>query len=82
MRIDATTAFSLGDLAVLDATHLRQVIGEVPGAVSPALVGWAFASDRAAATRHLGATARRPELPFHVLGVRAPRDLRWLTVRK
>lgn len=81
MRIDATTAFSLGDLAVLDATHLRQVIGEVPGAVSPALVGWAFASDRAAATRHLGVTAR-PELPFHVLGVKPPRDLCWLTVRK
>ncbi len=29
MRIDAATAFALGDLAVFDATHLRQVIGEV-----------------------------------------------------
>ena len=34
-----------------------------------------------AALRHLEAT-RRPEMPFRVLGVRAPRDLCWLTVRK
>ena len=47
MRIDAATAFSLGDLAVFDATHLRQVIGAVSGAVSPALAGRAFASDGA-----------------------------------
>ena len=47
MRIDAATAFSLGDLAVFDTTHLRQVIGAVSGAVSPALAGRAFASDGA-----------------------------------
>jgi ubiquinone/menaquinone biosynthesis C-methylase UbiE len=35
----------------------------------------------AAAIQHL-ATTGRPELPFHVLGVKAPRDLCWLTVRK
>jgi SAM-dependent methyltransferase len=35
----------------------------------------------AAATRHLEAT-HFPELPFRVLGVRAPRDVCWLTVRK
>ena len=34
-----------------------------------------------AALRHLKAT-RRPEMPFWVLGVKAPRDLCWLTVRK
>lgn len=34
-----------------------------------------------AAISHLDAT-QRPELPFAVLGVRAPRDLCWLTVRK
>ncbi len=34
-----------------------------------------------AATRHLEAT-RQPELPFRVLGVKAPRDLCWLTVEK
>jgi hypothetical protein len=34
-----------------------------------------------AAARHLNATGR-PELPFHVLGVKPPRDLCWLTVHK
>lgn len=34
-----------------------------------------------AALRHLEAT-QRPEMPFRVLGVKAPRDLCWLTVRK
>jgi SAM-dependent methyltransferase len=33
------------------------------------------------AIRHLETTGR-PELPFYVLGVKAPRDLCWLTVRK
>ena len=33
------------------------------------------------ATRHLDATVR-PELPFYVLGVKPPRDLCWLIVRK
>ncbi len=35
----------------------------------------------AAAIRHLETTCR-PELPFHILNVKAPRDLCWLTVRK
>ncbi len=35
----------------------------------------------AAAIRHLE-TTHRPELPFHVLNVKAPRELCWLTVRK
>ena len=35
----------------------------------------------AEAMRYLEATGR-PELPFHILGVKAPRDLCWLTVRK
>lgn len=35
----------------------------------------------AAAVRYLEAT-QRPELPFEILGVKAPRDLCWLTVRK
>ncbi len=35
----------------------------------------------AAAIQRLEAT-HRPELPFHALGVREPRDLCWLTVRK
>lgn len=43
MHIDATAAFTLGDLAVFDATHLRQVISQVSGAVHPALAGRAFA---------------------------------------
>lgn len=33
------------------------------------------------AMRYLDAT-QRPELPFHILGVKAPRDVCWLTVRK
>ena len=44
---------------------------------------WAVATRfyGSAALRHLAATGR-PELPFHVLGVKPPRDLCWLTVRK
>jgi SAM-dependent methyltransferase len=36
---------------------------------------------RAAAIEHLEAT-RTPEAPFHVVGVKEPRDLCWLTVQK
>ena len=61
MRIDAATAFSLGDLAVFDATHLRQVIGEVSGAVAPALAGRAFASDGTRVTPPLDDLAERIE---------------------
>lgn len=43
MRIEAAAAFTLGDLAVFDSTHLREVIASVSGAVSPALAGHAFA---------------------------------------
>lgn len=43
MGTHSATAFSLGDLAVFDATHLRQVISQASGAVSPALAGRAFA---------------------------------------
>lgn len=46
MGTHTTTAFSLGDLAVFDATHLRQVISQASGAVSPALTGRAFASNQ------------------------------------
>lgn len=45
MAIEPTAAFSLGDLAVFDATHLCEVIGTASGAVLPAQVGRAFASD-------------------------------------
>jgi SAM-dependent methyltransferase len=47
MRRDAAAVFSLGDLAVFDAAHLREVITTASGAVSPALAGRAFASDGA-----------------------------------
>lgn len=40
-------AFTLGDLAVFDAQHLHLVIGDDSGAVSPALVGRAFAGELA-----------------------------------
>ena len=61
MRIDAMTAFSLGDLAVFDATHLCQVIGEASGAVSPALAGQAFAHNGTAETPTLDNLAERIE---------------------
>ena len=61
MRIDAATAFTLGDLAVFDATHLRQVIGDISGAASPALVGRAFADDGARETPPLDDLAERIE---------------------
>lgn len=46
MGMHTATAFTLGDLAVFDTTHLRQVISRASGAVSPALAGCAFAGDR------------------------------------
>lgn len=45
MPIEASAAFTLGDLAVFDDTRLRQLIGGMSGAVPPALVGLAFAGD-------------------------------------
>lgn len=45
MRIEASVAFTLGDLAVFDEARLRQLISGVAGAVPPALVGRAFAGD-------------------------------------
>ncbi len=42
MAIAPTTAFTLGDLAAFDEAHLREVIANVSGAVSPALTGRAF----------------------------------------
>lgn len=43
MRIGASAAFTLGDLAIFDETRLRQLISGISGAVSPALAGMAFA---------------------------------------
>jgi SAM-dependent methyltransferase len=42
MAIAPSTEFTLGDLAAFDEAHLREVIADVSGAVSPALVGRAF----------------------------------------
>jgi SAM-dependent methyltransferase len=39
----APGVFTLADLAVFDAAHLRMVIGSISGAVDPALIGRAFA---------------------------------------
>jgi SAM-dependent methyltransferase len=50
MSGDHSTAFDLGDLAVFDEAHLREVIATRSGAVSPALIGLAL-GDR----RHNGA---------------------------
>jgi SAM-dependent methyltransferase len=42
MAIAPSAAFTLGDLAAFDEAHLREVIANVSGAVSPALAGRAF----------------------------------------
>jgi SAM-dependent methyltransferase len=61
MRIEAATAFALEDLAVFDTPHLRQVIGNISGAVPPALVGRAFASDELREPWELAGLAERIE---------------------
>lgn len=87
MRIDAATAFSLGDLAVFDATHWREVITTASGAVPPALAGWAFACDGARKTPSLDDLAERIEralsrddhTAFAHLDVSRPSLCMWLT---
>lgn len=59
MRIEASAAFTLGDLAVFDEAHLRLIISDASGAAAPALVGRAFAG--AALEAPLGALAERIE---------------------
>ncbi len=61
MRIEVSQAFTLEDLAVFDAAHLRQVISSVSGAASPELVGRAFACDPLQATGALAGLAERIE---------------------
>jgi SAM-dependent methyltransferase len=43
---EPATSFCLGDLRVFDQAYLREVIAPISGAVSPAVAGCAFASDR------------------------------------
>ncbi len=57
MCIEAAAAFSLADLSIFDQAHLREVIADVSGAVSPAIVGCAFALDRLEATAQLASLA-------------------------
>ena len=57
MCIEAAAAFSLADLSIFDQAHLREVIADVSGAVSPALVGCAFAPDRLEAKAQLAGLA-------------------------
>lgn len=64
MSMHTAAAFTLGDLAVFDATHLRQVISRASGAVSPALAGRAF----------VGAYAPQPP-PLDELAIRIERAL-------
>ena len=45
MSIEPAATFHLDDLAVFDEAHLREVIGEVTGAVPPSVAGRAFAAD-------------------------------------
>lgn len=46
MSIEPAQAFNINDLAVFDEAHLRRIISDVSGAVSPALAGRAFAIDQ------------------------------------
>ncbi|HKV83170.1 MAG TPA: class I SAM-dependent methyltransferase [Ktedonobacterales bacterium] len=61
MSIEPTTAFSLADLAVFDEAHLREMIGNVSGAVAPAVAGRAFTSDQAGDMGTLAPLAARIE---------------------
>ena len=61
MGAHTAAAFTLDDLAVFDAIHLRQVIGCVSGAVSPALAGRAFAEGQRPEPPALAALAQRIE---------------------
>ena len=45
MSIEPAAAFRLDDLAVFDEAHLREVIGDAPGGVSPSLAGRALAPE-------------------------------------
>ncbi|HET9981571.1 MAG TPA: methyltransferase domain-containing protein [Ktedonobacterales bacterium] len=45
MSIETATTFHLDDLAVFDEAHLREMIGDVSGVVSPSIAGKAFACD-------------------------------------
>jgi SAM-dependent methyltransferase len=61
MSIEPTTAFTLADLAVFDEAHLREVIANVSGAVSPIMAGCAFAADKTEGQDALAPLARRIE---------------------
>lgn len=61
MGMHTATAFTLGDLAVFDATHLCQVISQASGAVHPALAGRAFARDHSPQQLPLAELAHRIE---------------------
>ncbi|HEV2238822.1 MAG TPA: class I SAM-dependent methyltransferase [Ktedonobacterales bacterium] len=61
MRTEAANSFTLGDLAVFDTAHLRQVIGTASGAIAPSLVGRAFAGDELTASSPYAALAQRIE---------------------
>lgn len=61
MGIEPAAAFSLADLAVFDEAHLREVIANVSGAITPAVAGRAFAVDQAGDTGALTPLASRIE---------------------
>jgi SAM-dependent methyltransferase len=61
MGIEPTITFSLADLAVFDEAHLREVIANVSGAVTPAAAGWAFAAEQTEERDGLAPLARRIE---------------------
>jgi ubiquinone/menaquinone biosynthesis C-methylase UbiE len=61
MSIEPSAAFSIGDLAVFDETHLRQIISTASGATHPALAGRAFAANHPQERASLGRLAERIE---------------------
>ena len=61
MSIEPTALFSLNDLAVFDEAHLREVIANASGAISPAVAGRALASDQPQERASLAELANRIE---------------------
>ena len=51
MSIEPAVTYRLDDLAVFDEAHLREVIGDASGVVSPSIAGRAFASDESGEAR-------------------------------
>src|SRR6185437_3731268 len=68
MSIEPAALFSINDLAVFDEAHLREVIANASGAISPAVAGRALANDQPQERASLA------ELASHIERALAPDD--------